>query len=180
MEVDETTPESSSSRLSERSPQSNHELPSSAVKRHVPLSELSFFPPGASQSISTGPILDDRLLIPVSPNLLDVFGNGIERVDRLSTDSLALYNPRASFSDDGVATFMGVQSKVEVEMDVVKDTWRRSRIHAWRRSASPETPKAPILQRKHGAIAVGGGGTPITNRQPTETPQMVVPSHQLT
>ncbi len=96
--------------------------------------------------------------------------HGIERLDRMSTDSLALYNPRVSLSDDGVGTYPSVQSDVEVEMDIAKDTWRRSRINAWRRSASPET-----SIKSKGRAPVVGGGTSITNRQPTETPQMVIP-----
>jgi len=182
VELDETVAASSSSQLSRSSinSQSNHGPPGSVAKRRVPLSELSFFPPSASPLIYPRSTPNDSLW----PNsngsgskgtstVFGVSGNGTERLDRMSTDSLTLSNSRVSFSDEGVGTPRSVQSDVEVELDVAKDTWRRSRIHAWRHSASPETSKVSMLKGKGRAPTAGGGG--ITNRQPTETPQMVIP-----
>ncbi|KAF8325180.1 uncharacterized protein EI90DRAFT_3019156 [Cantharellus anzutake] len=161
-DADEAFAAPSSSKLSGE--RAIREFASSATRRHVPLSELSFFPPGAHQLACP----EER------PGVFSMLRNEIERLSWMSTDSLAHYStPRASFSDDGVGTSASAQSEVEVELDVARDTWRKSGVHVWQRNGSPELPKAPASKISFEA-PVPGAGPPIVKRQPGETPQMSI------
>ncbi|KAF9519202.1 carbohydrate-binding module family 50 protein [Hydnum rufescens UP504] len=103
-----------------------------SVVRRIPVSELSFFPPGTSlpEAVSPPPpsafpSFDSHASRPrgtQNVSMLNLFGNTIAR---MSTDSISSLT-RTSMSDD---PGMGSRAaKMEVELDVAQNTWRTTPI----------------------------------------------------